>query len=170
MDGQKPSDLSKPTRIVEGHRRASASRRYARMRAESFDGRSAERRGEPDIDGLLARVTLFRQMREGTESLFEIAHSLLVGRPCQGFGASLPEIGDRLVPYFTPQGMMGKSLDSVIDATASRCLNSLDDSCMEHTSPLLEQTAIGDLMCQGMLKGIDAFGIEARLVQEFRRL
>src|SRR5688572_529012 len=108
-------------------------------------------------------------MRESTESLFKIPHSLVVGRPCQGFGASLLEVGDSLVPYLTPQGMVGKSLDSVIDETTSQRFKSLNDSCMENTSPFLEETAIGDFMRQGMFKGIDAFRIEARLVQEFRR-
>jgi hypothetical protein len=35
--------------------------------------------GESEVDGLLARVALLRQMHEGTERLLEIPHSLAMG-------------------------------------------------------------------------------------------
>jgi hypothetical protein len=62
--------------------------------------------GEPETDGLLARVTLLWQMRKGAERLLEGPHSLTVSRPPQGLLPRLPAVGHRFVPHLTPQRMV----------------------------------------------------------------
>ena len=77
--------------------RASASRKYARIRPRSPDeGRIAQ--GEPEIDSLPARIAVLRQMREGTERLLEIPHSLTVDRPRHGLLPRLSAVRQRLSP------------------------------------------------------------------------
>ncbi len=49
-------------------------------------------------------------------------------------------------------------------------LEGLDDAGMQHPPPLLQQTAVGHLVGQGMLEGVDLVGEEARLIEELRRL
>ena len=49
-------------------------------------------------------------------------------------------------------------------------LEGLDDAGMQHPPPLLEQTAVGHLVGQGVLEGVLALGEEARLVEELGRL
>jgi hypothetical protein len=49
-------------------------------------------------------------------------------------------------------------------------LKGLDNAGMEHPPPLLEHTAVGHLVRQGVLEGVLMVGIEARLVQELGRL
>ena len=52
----------------------------------------------------------------------------------------------------------------------SECFQGLDDADMERSPPLLEQTPIGHLMCQGVLKSVLQLREEARLIQELRGL
>src|SRR6516162_3403398 len=74
MDGQKDRDLSQSTRVVEG-RRQGLGFVQSRQDTPKVAGRQERRaQGEPEIDGLLARVALLRQMRKGAERLLEIAH------------------------------------------------------------------------------------------------
>jgi hypothetical protein len=54
---------------------------------------------ESEIDGLLASMALFRQMRESLERLLEIPHGLVVGRLRHGFFPCLPAVYQRLIPY-----------------------------------------------------------------------
>src|SRR5437764_15350129 len=79
MGCQKNRNLSQPTRVVEG-RRESLGLAQTRQDTPKV-ARRLERRtqGEAEIDGLLARVALLRQMREGAERLLEVSHSLTVG-------------------------------------------------------------------------------------------
>ena len=49
-------------------------------------------------------------------------------------------------------------------------LQGLDDAGMQHPPPLVEQAAIGHLVGEGVLEGVDVLGKEARLVEELRRL
>ena len=98
MDGQKARDVSQPTMIVEGHSQGLglAQSRQDTLRVARRQERRAQ--GEAEIDGLLARVTLLRQMREGTERLLEVLHGLAVGRPRQSLLPRLPAVRQGLGP------------------------------------------------------------------------
>jgi hypothetical protein len=45
-----------------------------------------------------------------------------------------------------------------------------DDSGMENSPPFLEKAGVCDLMRQGMLEGVDAFGKQLRFIDKLSRL
>ena len=63
---RKTSDLPQPTRVVEGRREGLglAQIRQDTPRVARWEERRAQ--GEPEIDGLLARVARLRQMWKGS--------------------------------------------------------------------------------------------------------
>ena len=103
-------------------------------------------------------------MQEGTERLLEVPHGLAVGRPCQGLLPRLPAVCQGLVPHLAPQGMMGQAFDLLGHPVPGERLEGCDDAGMQHPPPLLEHTAIGDLVREGMLEGVLVVGKQARLV------
>ena len=163
-------DLSQPTRVVEGHGEGLG---LAQERQDTPKvARRMERRaqGEPEVDGLLARGALLRQMLEGTERLLEVLHGLAVGRPRHGLLSRLPAVRQGLVPHFAPQGMVRQAFDLLGYPVSGECLKGLDDAGMQHPPPLLQQAAVGNLMGQGVLEGVLALGKEPRLVEKLGRL
>ena len=122
--------------------------------------------GEPEIDGLLARVARLRQMREGTERLLEVPHGLAVGRPRQGLLPRLPAVRQGLVPHLAPQGMVRQAFDLLGHPVPGERLQGRDNAGMQHPPPLLQQAAVGHLLRQGVLEGVDQLGEQTRLVQE----
>ena len=65
---------------------------------------------------------------------------------------------------------MGQPFDLLSHPVPSKYFQGLDDASMQCSPPLLEEAAIGYLVCQGMFEGIFQLGEKARLVQEFRCL
>ena len=55
--------------------------------------------GKPEVDGLLARVVLLWQMREGAERLLEGAHGLAVGRLRHGLAPPPAGSSGGLLPH-----------------------------------------------------------------------
>src|SRR4029453_8383942 len=80
--------------------------------------RRLERRaqGKAQVDGLFTRVAMVWEMREDTECLLEVLHSLAVGRPHHSLLPRLSAVHQGLVPHFTPQGMMRQALDLLSQA------------------------------------------------------
>src|SRR5262249_22541942 len=109
-------------------------------------------------------------MWEGAERLLEVPHGLAVGRPRHGLLSGLPEVHQGLVPHVALQGVMRQAFDLLGHAVPSERFEDLDDLGMEHPPPLLEQTAVGYLVGEGVLKRIFPLGEEARLVEELSRL
>src|SRR5436309_14122619 len=66
--------------------------------------------------------------------------------------------------------MMSQPFDLLSHPLPGEHLEGLDDAGMEHPTPLLQETAIGHLMSQGVLEGVFALGKESRLIQELGRL
>src|SRR5262245_49700054 len=66
--------------------------------------------------------------------------------------------------------MIRQALDLFCQSVPSERLRRLDDAGMQHPPPLLEQTAVGHLVRQGMLEGVLALRKEARLVEELSGL
>src|SRR2546422_11102166 len=83
--------------------------------------RRQERRaqGEPEVDGLLARGTLLRQPREGTEGLLEVPRGLVVSQPTQGLVPCLSAVCHGLVPHLASQGMVCQAFDLLRAAPSS---------------------------------------------------
>ena len=168
IDRQRDRDLSQPTRVVEGHCEGfglAQNRQETPQVAGQLERRA---QGEPEIDGLLARVACLRQMREGAERLLEVPHGLAVGRPRQGLLPCLPAVCQGLVPHLAPQGMVRQAFDLLGHPVPDERFEGLDDAGMQHPPPLLEQAAVGHLMGQGVLEGVLVVGKEARLVRGTR--
>ena len=87
-----------------------------------------------------------------------------------GPGSGLPPVGHGLVPHRAPEGVQGQGLDLIGQALGSETFEGRHDAGMEHAPPLLEHTAIGDLVRQGMLEGVLVLREESRLVEELGRL
>ena len=93
---QHDTDLSQPTRVVEGHREGlglAQQRQYTLATLGITKRRERRAQGEPEVNGLLARVALLRQMREGTERLLEAPYGFPISRALQGELPGLLPIG-----------------------------------------------------------------------------
>ena len=66
--------------------------------------------------------------------------------------------------------MVRQAFDLLGHPVPGERLQGLDNAGVQHPPPLLEQTAIGDLVRQGMLEGVFVLGKQACLVQELGRL
>src|SRR5262245_2022957 len=126
--------------------------------------------GESQIDGLLLHGTCLWEVREDAERRLEVLYNLTAGRLCQGLFPCLPAVGQGLVPHFAPQGMMGQPFDLLGYPVPGKPLEGLDDSSMERPPSLLEEAAVGNLICQSVLEGVLALWEETRFVQELGRL
>jgi len=135
-------------------------------------GRWHERReqGKVQIDGLLACVTRLRQMRQGTERLLDISHSLTIGRPCYSLLPRLSAVHQGLVPHLAPQGVVHQSFDLLGQVVGIQRGHGVHNVRVQDAALLLEQTPVGDFMRQGMLEGVFQVGEEAGLVEELRSL
>src|SRR5439155_12901240 len=104
-------DPPEPTAVVEGR---GQSFRFAQVGGDALAFSERMQRtaqGDPDIDGLLARLVRERKVLQSLERLFQKRHSFPVGRLGVDFGARLPAVGDGLLPYFTSAGVIGESFD-----------------------------------------------------------
>src|SRR5262245_5565527 len=109
-------------------------------------------------------------MRKGTERLLEVSPGLAVRPPRIGLLPTLPAIQQGLGPPLAPQGMVGQALDLRGHPVTRGRLQGLDDARMQRPPPFLEETAIGHLVGEDMLEGVDEVGKELRFVQELSRL
>ena len=110
------------------------------------------------------------QMRQGAERLLEAPHGLTVGRPRHGLLPRLSAVCQGLVPYFAPQGMVCQAFHLLGQLVPGERFESLDDASMQHPPPLLEQTAVGHLVREGVLEGVLALGKESSLIEKLGRL
>src|SRR5262249_40631539 len=121
---------------------------------------------EPEIDRLLQRLAALWKMLESLQRLLEVCHCLPVSRVLGRLGASLPTVSHGLVPHLPPPGMLGQALDLLGQSLGIESLKPLDNASMEGAPPLLEQTAVGDLVSQGVLEGEFALWEQLRLVEK----
>ena len=127
VDCQRDRDLSEPTRVVEGLGDG-PSLAQTRQDTPRVAKRSERRtQGEPEINGLLTRVALLRQMRESAKRLLEVSPSFAVGRARHGFLPRLPAVCHRLVPHLTAQGMVGEPFDLLSHPVPGERFQGLDD-------------------------------------------
>src|SRR4030095_13355619 len=67
MERESDRDLSQPTRVVEGYREGLGLAQICHSVPQVATWVERRAQGEPEIDGLLARVPHLRQMRESME-------------------------------------------------------------------------------------------------------
>jgi hypothetical protein len=141
---------------------------------------------EAETEGQPLGVVVLRQVREGLEGLLEGGHRLTEGGAVVGPGAGLLAVGDGFVPHLASQGMVCQAFDLVRGLPSCRKalrlrshlghllrrkrLKGLDDAHVQEAPPLLDEAAVGHLVREGMLEGIDSLGDKARLVEELARL
>ena len=70
---------------------------------------------EPQIDGLLVRVTTLGEMLQGQQRLFTARHRLAVGRVLGRLGTCEPAVHHGFVPHLAPQGMVRQAFDLLRD-------------------------------------------------------
>ena len=109
-------------------------------------------------------------MSERCQGLLEVCHRLAERRAVGSPGAGLLAVGHGLVPHRAPEGMRGQALDLLGQAVRVELFERFDNAGVQQTAALLEETAVGHLVRQGMLEGVFRLGKEPRLVQELGRL
>src|SRR5215510_14811155 len=109
-------------------------------------------------------------MLQGDQRLLKIAYGLAVRRARCGSGPGLPAIEEGFVPDLTTHGVVGQTVHLLGQAVWGECCESLDEPRVQPPPPLLEQTAVSDLVREGVLEGVGAFWKEAHLIQELGRL
>ena len=66
--------------------------------------------------------------------------------------------------------MVGQPLDLLGHPVPGERLQGRDNAGMEQLPPLQQEAAVGDLMGEGMLEGVDTFGEQLRLIEKLGRL
>jgi hypothetical protein len=66
--------------------------------------------------------------------------------------------------------VVGQAIHLLGQALDREGLQHLDNPAVEAAPPLLEQTAVGDLVGQGVLEGVLVLGKEARLIEKLSAL
>ncbi len=89
-------ELAESPLIVECPRQAFGFAETAGAPLEFSEWKECSSKVEAKIDGLLQRLVGLRQMRQGRQRLLEADDRLSIGRPREGFGSGLPEVGQRL--------------------------------------------------------------------------
>ena len=133
---------------------------------EAAEGPQRVSKSQTNVDSLLEVLTRLGMMTERRQRLLEVRRRLLVGRARECFGPGLPEIGQRLVPDFAANGVMGQPLYMLREAVTVKRLDRVDDPGVKIAPTVLQEAAVGDIVREGMLEGVLEVGKEARLVQE----
>jgi hypothetical protein len=91
---------------------------------------------ESDVDGQLGRLPGLGETVEGSHRLLQVGYRLAVGGPRAGPESRLAEIHDRLLPYLTPDGVMGQLFD-VLGQPVLVCSLDRFQNCCVHGPALL---------------------------------
>src|SRR4029450_9735353 len=110
-EAQIKTNLCEPTMIVQGLGEGLSLTQRHQNTFQLTSRKERRAQGEPEIDGLLTRGALLRQMPEGAERLLKIPHGLTVRRARQGLLSRLPAVGQGFVPDLPPQGMRSEPFD-----------------------------------------------------------
>ena len=105
-------------------------------------------------------------MREGLKGLLKGGHRLAERGAVEGPGASLLAVGHGLIPHLAPQGMVRQPLDLLGHPLGRQRLESFDNAGMQRPAPLLQETSVGHLMREGVLKRIFALGEQPGLIEK----
>jgi hypothetical protein len=92
---------------------------------------------EPQINGLLVRVRIPREMCERHQRLFKACHCFPVGRVGSRFGPSLLEVRYSFIPHLASKGMVGEPLDVVGEAVGVERFEGQDDAGVQGAPALL---------------------------------
>jgi hypothetical protein len=90
----------------------------------------------------------------------------MVCRLGHGLGSGLAAVGCGLVPRCAPQGMMRQPVDLFDESVGVEGFEALDNLGMQGPPSFLEEAAVDDLVCQGMLKGVHRLGKGLLLIED----
>ena len=85
---------------------------------------------------------------------------------CEGFGPRLATVGEGLVPHLAPQGLVSQPFRLFGQTGGRELFDGLDDACVQRPPPLLQHTAVGHFVGEGVLEGVGMLREEARFVEE----
>ena len=122
---------------------------------------------ESEVDGLLLRGTALREMREGCQGLLEARHNLSQGRTRERLGTGLPTVRHGLVPDLASEGMLRQPFCLLGQPVGIEPFAGSDDAGVQGPAPLLQETAVGHLVGEGVLEGVCEIREEAGFVEEF---
>src|SRR5262245_54298279 len=121
---------------------------------------------ESEVYGLLLCGAALREVPEGCQSLLEVHYSLSESRTRERLDPGLPTVRHGLVPDLAPQGMLGQPFRLLSETIGIKPFAGLDDTGVQGPPPLLQETAVGHLVGEGVLEGVFQLGEEASFVEE----
>ena len=124
------------------------------------------RQSKADLEGQPPGIAVLGQVHKGLEGLLEGGHRLAERGAVVGPGTGLLAVGDGLIPYLAPLGMVRQAFDVLGHPVGRQRLESLDNAPVQPPPPLQQETAVGHLVRQGMLEGVVRLGEQPRLVEE----
>ena len=77
---------------------------------------------EAEIDGLLARVLMLREMLQRHQRLLEAPDRFPVGRARGGLGTGLTKVREGLSPHLAPEGMVRQAFNLFIQAVGRQAV------------------------------------------------
>ena len=93
-----------------------------------------------------------------SQCLLKVGHGLPVGRARCRLGASLPAVGQGLVPHLAPQGMVGQPFDLFGQTVGREPCDGLDDAGCSARRRSWRRLLVGHLVSEGVLEGIGSSG------------
>jgi hypothetical protein len=107
-----------------------------------------------EIDGLLARVLMLREMLQRHQHLLEVPDRFPVGRARGSLGTGVTKVREGLAPRLTPEGVVREAFNLFIQALGRKPFDGLDNPSVEGAPTLLEQAAIGHLLRERVLERV----------------
>jgi hypothetical protein len=109
------------------------------------------------------------EVLHSSQRLLESGPRFPIGGARQRLVPGLPEIGHRLLPLLSPQGMVGEHGGGGRQHLGKVGLQHLHDVVMGLPAHPLQHRRVGGLLDERMLKHIDGLGGLPALVQQLRR-
>jgi hypothetical protein len=91
-----------------------------------------------DVNRQLGRLPAFGETAEGPKRLFQVSNGLMIGSPLRGPEPRLAEIGDRLLPQLSAEGVVSQPLGLLGDAFGGEPLDGLGDAGVQGVLPVVE--------------------------------
>jgi len=123
-----------------------------------------------DINGQLGRLPDLGETAEGLERRLQVGNGLAIGSPRQSPEPRLAEIGDRLLPQLSAQGVMGQPLGLLGEVLGREPLDGLGDAGVQGALPVVEQPLVRHLVSERVLERVLEVRKEPGLVEELGRL
>jgi hypothetical protein len=119
-----------------------------------------------DVDGQLGPLTGLGETVESAECLLKVGNGVAIGAPRHRPERCPAEVGNRLLPQFPVQGVVGQPLGLLGNALGRKLLDRLGNADVQITPPVLQHSLVGHLVSQRVLESVFDIGKEPNLVEE----